>query len=523
MTNPRPDAAVEMSAISKTYGGVRALRDVAFTARRGEVHALLGENGAGKSTILKILRGVESPDAGVVTVKGESFVSLTPRLAKRLGIAMIFQEMSLVPTLTVAQNIFLANEPTSRAGLIDDRAMRRRAREIFAGMGVTIDPSAAVAEISTGRQQLTEIAKALSQQADILILDEPTSALTSGEVDILFDLLRRLKAEGRAIVYVSHRMDEIFRIADVVTVLRDGRRIDSRAIGDYTLATLIADIMGKATRDLSEFNTASAASSEAMLEVRDLASKARGGRASLALRRGEVLGLAGLLGSGRSRLARMLFGLEPVASGEIRVQGRMCAIATPQAAKALKMALVPEDRRREGLVLQHSVERNIELPILARLGRSIFVDSAASRFIVERVIQRLTIKTPSADEPANSLSGGNQQKIVIGKWLATEPDILIMDEPTAGIDIGSKGEVLRLVRELAAEGKSILFISSELAELIAVSDRIAVMSGGCIVETFDRTWLIGSGDEADESVNLGAEQKLQWILQRGGRDAASES
>jgi ribose transport system ATP-binding protein len=514
MTNPRLDVAVTMSAISKTYGGVHALRDVSFTARGSEIHALLGENGAGKSTILKILRGVEAPDAGAVAVKGETFASLTPQLAKRLGIGMIFQEMSLVPTLTVAQNIFLANEPLTGVGLIDDQAMRRRSAEIFAGMGMTIDPDATVGDISTGRQQLTEIAKALSQEADILILDEPTSALTSGEVDVLFGLLRRLKAEGRAIIYVSHRMDEIFRIADVVTVLRDGRRVDSRPIGDYTLATLIADIMGKATRDLSEFSTASSASSDPVLEVRELASYGCGGGASLALHRGEVLGLVGLLGSGRSRLARMLFGLEKVASGEIRVRGQLCGIGTPQAAKTLKMALVPEDRRRQGLVLQHSVETNIELPILARLGRSIFVDSVASRTTTERLIQRLAIKTPGPDAPADSLSGGNQQKIVIGKWLATEPEILIMDEPTAGIDIGSKGEVLRLVRELAAEGKSILFISSELAELIAVSDRIAVMSAGRIVETIDKRSLIEKGVGTDD-LDLGAEQRLQWILQRG--------
>jgi len=516
-TTPAPGGgiAVAMDAIVKTYGGVRALREVSFAARRGEIHALLGENGAGKSTILKILRGVEIPDAGTITIGGESHPSLDPKLARRLGIGMIFQEMSLVPTLTVAQNVFLANEPTTAAGLIDDKAMRERTATVFASMGVDVDPAALVEDLSTGQQQLTEIAKALSQDASILILDEPTSALTAGEVDILFGLLRRLKAEGRAIIYVSHRMDEIFRIADVATVLRDGSRIDSRPIDDYTLASLITDIMGKATRDLSEFATSSTATGEVMLDVRDLTARGRSRGASFQLHRGEVLGIAGLLGSGRSRLARMLFGLEAPASGSVAMRGETVEIGTPQAAKALKMALVPEDRRREGLILQHSIEANIELPILARLGRSIFVDRLASRSTTQQIIKRLAIKTLGPEAPANSLSGGNQQKIVIGKWLATEPDVLILDEPTAGIDIGSKGEVLRLVRELAAEGKSILFISSELAELIAVSDRIAVLSAGHVVDIVEKAALV----EAPREGELGAEQRLQLILQKGGHNA----
>ena len=274
--------AVEMDAISKRFGGVHALREVSLSVRRGEIHALLGENGAGKSTILKILRGVQAPDSGSIIIDGEAFERLSPQLARQKGIGMIFQEMSLVPTLTVAQNVFLANEPLTPAGLIDDRAMERRSAEIFASMGVDVDPAAIVADLSTGQQQLTEIAKALSQNAEVLVLDEPTSALTAGEVDILFDLLRRLKAEGKAIIYVSHRMDEIFRIADHATVLRDGRLIDSRPIADYTLATLIADIMGKATRDLSEFATDSTAQDEVILKVEHLSSKLRrGGRCEL--------------------------------------------------------------------------------------------------------------------------------------------------------------------------------------------------------------------------------------------------
>ncbi|MEO9299870.1 sugar ABC transporter ATP-binding protein [Devosia alba] len=506
--------AVEMASISKRFGGVHALRDVSVNVRSGEIHALLGENGAGKSTILKILRGVQAPDGGTITIRGEAFERLSPHLARQKGIGMIFQEMSLVPTLSVSQNVFLANEPLTPSGLIDDRAMERRSAEIFASMGVGVDPAALVADLSTGQQQLTEIAKALSQNAAVLVLDEPTSALTASEVDILFDLLRRLRSEGKAIIYVSHRMDEIFRIADHATVLRDGRLIDSRPIADYSLATLIADIMGKQTRDLSEFTTASTAQDDVILQVEHLSSKLRrGGDVSFSLRRGEVLGIAGLLGAGRSRLARMLFGLEPIAGGTITLRGQTIAIGSAREATELGLALVPEDRRRQGLVLNHSIQDNIELPILKRLGSTPFVDRVKSRNTTDELIKRLAIKTASREAPANSLSGGNQQKIVIGKWLATDPDILILDEPTAGIDIGSKGEVLRLVRALAAEGKSIIFISSELAELAAVSDRIAVMSGGRLVETIDKADLLTSTGDATE---LRAEQKLQLIVQRGG-------
>jgi ribose transport system ATP-binding protein len=417
----------------------------------------------------------------------------------------------------VAQNVFLANETLTATGLIDDRAMRVRAAEIFARMGVRIDPELTVAELSTGQQQLTEIAKALSQNARVLVLDEPTSALTTQEVEVLFGLLRTLRAEGKAIIYVSHRMDEIFRIADVATVLRDGRFVASRPIADYTFAGLIRDIMGKATQDLSEFSTPSAASDAVVLSVEHLSSGARGTDISFELHRGEVLGIAGLLGAGRSRLARMLFGLEPAASGAITVKGERRTIGSPSEAKALGIALVPEDRRRQGLILTHSLESNIELPILDRLGKSIFVDRSRARTTAERLIRRLGIKASSREAPANSLSGGNQQKVVLAKWLATEPDILIMDEPTAGIDIGSKGEVLRLVRELAAEGKSIIFISSELAELLAVSDRIAVMVSGVLTEIVEPVTL--TAEAAAGASELKAEQKLQLILQRGGNDA----
>lgn len=507
--------AVEMRAISKRFGGVHALREVNFSARFGEIHALLGENGAGKSTILKILRGVLAPDGGEIVVDGSAFASLTAKTARENGIGMIFQEMSLVPSLTVAQNVFLNNEPLARTGLIDERAMRERSLAILRDMGVEIDPAALVGDLSTGQQQLTEIAKALSQDARILVLDEPTSALTASEVEILFALLRRLRGEGKAIIYVSHRMDEIFQLADRATVLRDGRHIDTRPIASYTLTTLITDIMGKATRDLLEYATDPTSSDDVVLEVKNLRGGGAGAGASFALRQGEVLGIAGLLGSGRSRLARMLFGLESIESGEVLIHNEPVRITSPRIAKAAGMALVPEDRRRQGLVLQHSVAHNIELPVLGRLGASPFISGRTGREIVRDIISRMGIKTQSPDSDVNTLSGGNQQKVVIGKWLATAPDILIMDEATAGIDIGSKGEILRLVRELASEGKSIIFISSELAELLAVSDRICVMARGEIVQTFDPRRLVA--DDHDPRSELQAEQKLQLLLQQGRR------
>lgn len=505
--------AVLMEGVNKSFGGVRALKNVDLTVRRGEIHALLGENGAGKSTILKILRGVLTPDSGRITIGSTTHAGLTPQLGRQLGIGMIFQELSLVPSLSVAQNIYLAHEPVGRSGLIRDTEMEHMAAGVFRAMGVSIDPAALVENLSTGQQQLTEIAKALSLNAGILVLDEPTSALTTSEVDILFDLLRRMKADGKCILYVSHRMDEIFRIADHATVLRDGALVNSRPIGDYTLPALITDIMGKAVRDLSEFQTAARSRGAVALRLTGVRSANRPGAVDLTLHKGEVLGVAGLLGAGRSRLARMLFGLERIVEGTVELHSKPLTITSPQDAVRAGMALIPEDRRRQGLVLEHSVLSNIELPNLAQLSGRIFMNRSRARNATRDLIGRLAIRTADGEAAVNSLSGGNQQKVVIGKWLLADPDILILDEPTAGIDIGSKGEVLRLVRSLAEAGKSVLFISSELAELIAVSDRIAVMSEGRIVETIEKAGLLASG--YDEILELKAEQRLQLIMQKG--------
>jgi len=506
------DTAVHMAAIDKRFGGIHALRHVSFTARFGEITALLGENGAGKSTILKILRGVEAPDSGTITLRGQSFDRLTPQSARALGVGMIFQELSLVPTLTVAQNMFLGHEPCNALGLIDETAMERGAETIFASIGVSIDPQAEVDALSTGQQQLVEIAKVLNQDAEILVLDEPTSALSGQEVDVLFDLLGRLRASGKAIIYVSHRMDEIFRITDRATVLRNGSLVASRPISEYTLPSLIADMIGRQTQGLAAPPGPSAATKEVVLSLRGVTSTARPNPVTFDLHRGKVLGLAGLMGSGRSRIARLLFGLEPAVAGEIILHGQPVRISTPSEAIAAGLALIPEDRRRQGLVLAHSIEANVALPMLGSLGRGPFVQAAKLRALAARIITRLAIKAGGGEVAANTLSGGNQQKIVIGKWLETRPEILILDEPTAGIDIGAKSEVLGIVRDLAAAGKSVIFISSELAELIAVSDRIAVVSRGEIVKTL-KTSQLTLGDGHDGS--LRAEEALQLIIQGG--------
>lgn len=518
----------EMRDMVKNFGGVRALKNVDFKVNCGEIHALLGENGAGKSTILKILQGVYTPDGGTIIVNNHEVSELTPRTASDLGICMIFQEMSLVPTLTVAQNIFLSREPLNSFGLIDDKKMIEDSKKIFETMGVEIDARSEVEDLSVGQQQLTEIMKALSQDVKVLILDEPTSALSGSEVKILFELLRKLRSEGKAIVYVSHRMDEIFQIADRATVLRDGYKISTKPIEEFSLESLITDIMGETSLDLSEIVTKNYATEDVVLRLRGLGVKNRPGNIDLDLCRGEVIGIAGLMGSGRSRIGRALFGFQPDLLGTIELNGKAVNIAHPKDAIDLNIALVPEDRRRQGLVLEHSVEENITLPVLAEVSGQLLVDRLKSLNLTNKIIEKMAIKTDKPQSPSNSLSGGNQQKIVIGKWLASAPDVLIMDEPTAGIDIGSKTEILQLVRTLASEGKSIIFISSELSELLAVADRIAILKSGTITEMITREDLLGQSNKLesdDVTSNISsfqrAEQRLQYILQKEAENVAN--
>ena len=510
------DTAVRLTGVSKTFGGVRALQDVTFDVRAGEIHALLGENGAGKSTILKILNGVYAPTAGLVEVNGKPRGEHSPEVAKRSGIAMIFQEMSLVPTLTTAQNIFLENELKNSVGLIDDRAAERRARELFASLGVDIDPRALVGALSAGQRQLTEIVKATSRDVRILILDEPTTALSGGEVEKLFASLRQLKGEGVAIIYVSHRMDEITRIADRATILRDGRHVITAPMSELTLERIIEHIIGRRSRGFSDVERRAARRGDPLLELRDLSGPRKPSNVDLTLYSGEVVGVAGLLGSGRSALARVLFGIDPKRSGEIRVKGKPVEITSPMDAVRHGIALVPEDRLRQGLILEHSVEANASLPILDRLASWSFVVKAKARDAVDRQINGLRIKTASRETPVRTLSGGNQQKVVIGKWLNADPDIFVLDEPTGGVDIGSKAEIITLVRDLAARGKAVIVMSSELSELLTAADRIIVMSDGRIVSETLRAVF----DDPDPSDDVGgqlqyAERRLAQIIQKG--------
>jgi len=507
--------AVRLTGVTKTFGGVTALSDVSLDVLVGEIHALLGENGAGKSTILKILNGVYAPTAGRIEVYGEPLEEHTPEAAKRAGIGMIFQEMSLVPTLSAAQNIFLNNEAKDGLGLIDDKAAARRARELFETLGVEIDPKAPVGDLSAGQRQLTEIVKAISRNVRVLILDEPTTALSGGEVEKLFAFLRRLKSEGVAIIYVSHRMDEITRIADRATILRDGRHVVTAPMSELTLDRIIEYIVGHRSRGFSDVKRLNASRGAPLLEVRSLSGPRKPVSVDLTLYAGEVVGVAGLLGSGRSALARVLFGIDRKRAGEILIRGTPVEIASPRDAIAKGMALVPEDRLRQGLILEHSVEANTSLSILDRLASWLFVSSAKASKAADFQIEGLRIKTASRDAAVRTLSGGNQQKVVIGKWLNAEPDIFVLDEPTGGVDIGSKAEIIALVRDLAARGKAVLVISSELSELLTASDRIVVMSDGRIVseaarDAFDDP---NPNDDVGEQLQF-AERKLSQIIQK---------
>ena len=515
--------AVRMTGVSKSFGGIRALDNVDLSFHKGQIHALLGGNGAGKSTLLKILNGVYTPDAGSqIEVGGVPLTDNTPEAARQAGIAMIFQEMSLVPTLSVAQNIFLTRERRDGMGLIDDRAAERQARELFSELGIDIDPRLLVSELSAGQQQLTEIIKAMSQQPGILILDEPTTALSSTETDRLFEFVVRLKSKGVAIVYVSHRMDEIFKIADVATILRDGRHVVTAPIGEFTLQSMIEHIVGRSAGGFHDLER-QAALGEPMVELRGVSGTRKPqNTVDLVVHRGEVVGVAGLLGSGRSSMARVLCGIDPLAAGEIRIKGKPVSIRSPRDAINHGIALIPEDRRRQGFVAAHSVASNIQLPVLDKLSKYSWILTAKAKQHADSLIKRLRVKTASADSAISTLSGGNAQKVVIAKWLGNDPDVLVLDEPTAGIDIGSKGEIVALIRELARQGKAILILSSELAELLAASDRIVIMSNGQLVRDIAGSELDAVMAEASEPAErqLLAERYLQLALQNRAQQYA---
>lgn len=477
---------IEMKGIHKSFGGVPVLRDVDFEVQAGEVHALAGGNGAGKSTLMKILQGVYSKDSGEIFVDGKAATIDSFQSAKAAGIGMVFQEFSLVPTLTVTQNISLTVEPRTKLGLIDDRAARAKAREILGGMGVDINPNAEVRSLSTAYWQLTEIAKALVQDARVLIMDEPSASLAKHEVETLFELIERLKARGIAIIYISHRMDEVYRIADRITILRDGRRLLTTRLDEVTPEQIVEGIVGKQVEGELAYQAREHTSGEILLEARDLTAGTYPQGASLTLHKGEIIGLAGLMGSGRTELAQVLFGVDRIESGELLLNGTPLTLKSPKDAIDAGIVLVPEDRRAQGLVLEHSVRENLLLPILDDVKLRGFVDPRRGRQKTQALIERFGVKVQDPGKPVNRLSGGNQQKVVIAKWLGTSPQVLILDEPTAGVDIGTKTEIVAMIRELADAGVGVIVISSEYPELLAVSDRILIMRRGAIVKNLNR-------------------------------------
>ena len=512
MTAPAP-IAVRMTGISKSFGGIRALDSVDFEVRAGEVHALLGGNGAGKSTILKVLNGVHVPEEGKIEVGGQPLTTHSPEASRAAGIAMNFQEMSLIPTLTVAQNIFLTREARDTRGMIDDADSIRRAQAIFDMLQVQVDPAALVGDLGAGQKQLTEIAKAISQNARVLILDEPSTALSVSDVERLFTFLRQLKSEGVAIIYVSHRMDEIARIADRATILRDGKHVITAPMAELPIDVMIEHIVGKRSKGLADVTRGDAVRGEVLLELSGVTGPHKPENVSLKLHRGEVLGLAGLLGSGRSALARVMAGIEPAVAGEIRIKGQTVTIRRPADAIAHSIALVPEARATQGIIPAHSVADNMVMSVIGRITPRGIVDRAKVRAVADQMIQRLSIKTASRDHAVSTLSGGNQQKVVIGKWLATDPEILILDEPTAGIDIGSKAEIIRLVRDLAQSGKAVIVISSELSELLTACDRILVMADGRAHQMLERADLDDPAETNPEHALQAAERRLQIEIQ----------
>ena len=472
-------ALLDATAITKSFAGVQALRGVSFSLGSGEVHALLGENGAGKSTLIKVITGAEKPDSGTLTVDGHLVAHNSPAAARALGIAAVYQQPALFPELTVEENIALALESASLWRRIDWRARRRQARELLERAGADVEPQRTVGTLSMSEQQLVEIAKAIGARARILILDEPTASLTDREVERLFRVIGTLRAEGAGIVYISHRLDEVAVIADRVTVLRDGRTVATRLLKDVDRAELVRLMVGRDIQAI--FPKRDVPIGAIALEVRDLGCRAAGIHdVTFQVRRGEILGIAGLVGSGRTQLAETLFGLTPCDGGAIQLQDDAVRIESPAEAIRLKMAYLPEDRRQHGVVMEMSVAANISLANLDAVSRHGLIDDRAERNLARGYVERLRIKTPSIYSETGSLSGGNQQKVALARWLAISPEVLILDEPTQGVDIGSKSEIHQIMVELAERGMAIVMISSELPEILGMSDRIAVMHGGTI-------------------------------------------
>jgi len=482
-TRPGAPPALELLHAAKSFGAVQALIDGSVTLLGGEVHALLGENGAGKSTLVKILAGVYQPDGGTLNVNGRQVALHGPAAARAAGIAVIYQEPTLFPDLTVAENMFIGRQPLRQGRRIDRRAMQRETAAIFERLGVPLDPARLARGLSIADQQVVEIGKALSLEAKVIVMDEPTAALSAAEVDRLFEVIRTLKAQGAAVLFISHRLEEVFAICQTVTVMRDGKQVLTSDLAGLTAKDLVRAMVG---RELAERppEAAGAAPGEPMLTLERVTREGVFTDISLTVRSGEIVALAGLVGSGRSEVARAVFGIDRYDAGAITVSGRPLKKASPTAAMAAGIGFVPEDRRQQGLVMDMSVQQNVALASLGNLERGGLIRAKAERAMAADWAARLKIKYGRLTDPVDMLSGGNQQKVVLAKWLGRRPNLLIVDEPTRGIDVGTKAEVHHLLTDLARNGVAVLMISSELPEVLGVADRILVMREGRITAEF---------------------------------------
>lgn len=505
------DLLLKMAGIEKSFPGVHALNQAQFELRAGEVHALVGENGAGKSTLMKILSGIYSKDAGSVRYQGKEVEITSPRAAQHLGISMIHQELNLMNHLTLAQNVFVGREPRQPLRfMLDEVKINAQTQALFDSMHLRLDPRTLAAELTVAKQQMVEIAKALSFNSQVLIMDEPTAALTESEIDELFRIIRQLRSKGVGIVYISHRLEELKQISDRITVMRDGHYVDTVDAKKVTIDQIIGMMVGRAIYESSP-EVPEQPNQAVVLAVRGLSRGTAIRDVSFVLKKGEILGFAGLMGAGRTEVARAIFGADPIDSGEIFVKGRRTAIQSPRDAVRHGIGYLSEDRKRYGLAVGLSVEANIVLASFEQFVGSLgVVDDSKVRSIAGRYVDLLSIKTPGIQQMVRNLSGGNQQKVVIGKWLTADTEILIFDEPTRGIDVGAKSEIYRLLNELAHAGKSIIMISSELPEILRMSHRIVVMCEGRI------TGELAAAEATQEKI-------MRLATQRSGMVAATEN
>ena len=470
---------LEMRNIFKSFGGVNALRDVSFQCRPGTVHALVGENGAGKSTLIKILAGALLPDSGEIIFKGQKHQSFSTRKALNSGISVIYQELALVSQMTVAENIFLGREPRKYFGIVDKKRLKIEAKKLLKQLGFEVDMDMEVGEMTVAYQQMVEIAKALSKNADLIIMDEPSAILAGHELDQLFLIIESLKKRGVTIIYISHRLEEVFRIANEVTILKDGQLVGTKPIKDLSRGELVKMMVGRTLEEV--FPVSFNQLGNPVIQVEEISTNTILNKVSFKLREGEILGVAGMVGSGRTELARAIFGADPLTSGTIKIKGQDVVFKNPADAIRSKISLVPEDRKYHGLFTKLSILNNITLPILSKISRWGFTDKKKENEIVERERQIHSIDMTSGNQEVQYLSGGNQQKVVLSKSLQTIPEVIIMDEPTRGVDVGAKFEIYQLIRQLNKDGIAILMISSELPEILGLSDRILVMREGKIV------------------------------------------